>query len=306
MPSASALAETYPTKPIRVIVPAAAGSGSDVQTRMVVSKLAERMKVQVVVENRTGAGAIVGVNYLKNAPPDGYTIGILQSANTVQPWLVKDMPFDIRKDFAPLMLEYTVPLAILVPASSPLKSVADIPAYANANPGKVFYGTTGMGATGHLSAELFKQVGRFDMTPIHFKGTPELINSALGGNIHMYFDAYAASKAMVDSGRLRVLAVTSKQRMSSLPNVPILAESFPGFEVMGWVGLAAPRDTPREIVDKLSSELMAVMQLPEVRNAITAGAGEPSGIGSAEFASLIIADTEKWGRVTQAAGMKKE
>ena len=298
-------AQTYPSKPLRVIVPSVAGTGSDVLTRIVVARLAERLKQTIVVENRAGAGAVIGVNYLKNAAPDGYTIGVLQSANTIQPWLVKDLPFDVRKDFAPLILTYTVPLVMVVPDTLPAKTVADFVAFAKAGPG-VFYGTTGIGATGHLSAELLKQLGNFDMTVIPFKGTPELINAAMSGSVHMYFDAYSSSKGLVESGRLRVLAVTSGHRMNTLPNVPSLSETFPGFEVIGWVGLAAPLGTPKEIVERLSFELAAVMRMPDIRKQLSEGGAEPSGLSPSEFAELIAADTQKWGKVVAAAGLKKE
>ncbi len=302
----TASAQGFPNKPLRVIIPAAAGTGSDVIVRMVAGKLGERLKQQVVAENRTGAGAIVGVNYLKNATPDGYTIGVIQSANTIQPWLIKELPFDVRKDFAPLMLIYTVPLVMVVPANSPARNVAEFVAYAKANPGKVFYGTTGIGATGHLSAELFKQLAGFDMTVVPYKGTPEMISSLMGGNVAMYFDAYAASKGLVDAGRTRLLAVTSRQRMNAAPNVPSFSETYPGFEVIGWVGLAAPLGTPKEIHDRLASELMAVMRVPEFRKQLQDSAAEPSGIGPAEFSVLISADTQKWGKVVELAGLKKE
>lgn len=299
-------AQTWPAKPIRVVISAAAGTGSDVLTRLVVNKMADRLKTQVVVENRTGAGAIVGVNYLKSAPADGYTIGVVQSANTIQPWLVKDLPFDLRRDFAPLVLQYTVPLQVFAAVDGPIKSVAEVPAYVKANPGKVFFGTTGVGSTGHLSGELWKQLAGLDMTAVFFKGSPEMISAAVSGNIQIYFDALAASKPLVEAGRLRILAVTSKTRMSTLPNVPALAESFPGFDVIGWVGLAAPRGTPRDIVERLAGELGAVLQQPDTRKTIIDGGGEPSGMGPADFLALINADTEKWGRVVKAAGLKTE
>lgn len=299
-------AQPYPSKPIRVVVPATPGTGQDLITRVISAKLSERLQQPIIVENRAGAGAIVGVSYLKNAPPDGYTLGLVTSANSVQPWLIKNLPFDLRKDFSVLTLSYTVPLIMVVPENFPAKTVPEFVAYAKENAGKLFFGTVGVGSTGHLTGELFKQMAGIDMTAVPFKGIPEAVAAMAGGHIGLFFSDYTAVQALVESRRARVLAVASKQRMAALPNVPSFSEYYPGFEVVGWTGFAAPFGTPKEIVDKLATELIAVIRMPDVRKQIADTGVEPSGITPTEFAALIASDIQKWGPVAQKAGLKME
>ena len=299
-------AQTFPSKPVRVIVPYSAGTATDVLTRVVTIALAERIKQPVLIENRLGAGGIVGLTALKNAAPDGYTLGIIVSANAVQPSLMKDLPFDIRKDFMPMSLTYSGPLVLTVPASFPAQTLGEFIAHAKANPGKIFYGSVGTGSTAHMAGELLKQAAGFDMSVVPYKGTPEVYAAMLGGSVQAGFDNYLVPKPLIDAGKLRLLGVASRQRWPRLPQVPTIAESFPGFEVVFWTGFAAPLGTPREPFEKMASDLRAVMNNPEVRQRITDTGVDAGGNSPAEFNQMIIAEVEKWAKVVKSAGMKQE
>ena len=293
-------------KPVRIIVPYGTGSGADIVSRMIAAQLAERLKEPVIVENRPGNSAIIGVNVLKNSPPDGYTIGVLVSGNAAQPWLTKDLPFDIRKDFIPLTLLYSGPLVMTVPVTLPVKTLAEFVAYAKANSGKVFYGTLGAGTTTHLAAEFLKQAANIQMTNVPFKGSAEIHTAVASGEVQVSFDNYISPKPLVDAGKLRAIAITSKNRTATLPNLPTVAESYPGVEVGFWTGFAAPANTPKEMTDRIGAALRAVLAMPEIRRRIAETGSEPGGGSAAEFSALIDSDYEKFGKVIRAAGLKPE
>ncbi len=296
-------AQSYPSRAIKVIVPYSAGTGSDIMARIIAPELSVRLKQSVIVENRVGAGGIVGTSSLKQSAPDGYTIGVIVSGNAIQPFLIKDLPFDIRKDFVPLTQMYSGPVVMTVPLTVPAKTLGEFIGWAKANPGKVFFGSVGTGTTSHMAGELLKQIGGFDMTVVPFKGTPAVYAAMFAGDVHMLFDNYATPRAFVEAGRLRVLAVASAKRWEPLPNVPTVAETFPGFEVRFWTGFAAPLGTPKAITDRLSTELAAAIHTPAVLKRISDTGVDPGGGSAADFAQLIARDTEKWGKVVKSAGM---
>ena len=301
-----AAAQNYPNRAIKVIVPFGPGAASDTTTRFLGARLADRLKQPVVIENRPGAGAALGGTALKQALPDGYTIGNLVSAQAVQPWLVKDAPFDIRKDFTALTLMYSGPMVLTVATNFPAKNMAELIAYAKANPGKLFAGTIGIGSATHLATELLKQTSGASITAAPFKDSADLHRSVASGEVGFSFDSYAAPKPLVDGGRLRLIAVTTRERMSSLPDVPAIAETLPGFDIASWVGLGAPAALPAAIQERLSGELRAIMQAPEwkqlmVSNGVESGGGTPQ-----DFARRIATDYEKFGKVIQTAGIKME
>jgi tripartite-type tricarboxylate transporter receptor subunit TctC len=299
-------AQEYPNRAIKIIVPFAPGAASDTTTRFLAARLADRLKQPVVVENRPGAGAALGGTALKQAAADGYTLGNLVSAQAVQPWLVKDAPFDIRKDFTPLTLMYSGPMVLTVASDFPAKNLTELVAYAKANPGKLFAGTIGIGSATHLATEMLKQMTGTSITPAPFKDAADLHRSVASGQVGFSLDSYASPKPLVDGGRLRVLAVTTKERMSSLPNVPAIAETVPGFDIASWVGLGAPQGLPVAIQERLSTELRAIMQSPEwkqlmVNNGVESGGGTPQ-----DFGRRISGDYEKFGKIIQTAGIKME
>ncbi len=299
-------AQAYPDRALHLIVPLSSGSITDNIARMVTNRLAERLKQPVIVDNKTGAGGIVALKALQAARPDGYTFGLVQSGSTIQPWTVKDFPFDVRKDFQVLTLMYAGPLMLVVPPSLPVSNVSEFMAYMKANPTKAFYGSSGIGTTTHLAVELLKQSSPLQLTHVPFKGSAEVYTSMLSGGVNAYFDLYGTAKTMVDGGRAKIIGVASKTRMAVLPNVAPVADVLPDFEVMGWTAFAVPNGTPKDVSDKLLSELQAVMREPEFQNRLRAMGVEPGGNSPAEINQYITSEYEKWGRVTRGAGIKPE
>ncbi len=306
--SACALSQAYPSKSIKMIVPYGAGGATDMIARMIATRLSDRLKQPVVVENRPGAGSITGVTALKTAAPDGYTMGMLVSASAAQPWLSKNIPFDIRKDFIPLTLGFTGPLILCVSANSPIKTLAEYVAYAKANPSKSFNAGVGIGTTTHLALEMLNLIADTKVAFVSFKGSPEGHSAVVGGELLSSIDSYSGPKSLIDAGRLRVIVQTGKERLDALPNVPTVHETYPGFEIASWVGFALPLGTPRAIVDLLTAETRAALRDPLVRKIIAeGGVGGIAGGGTpAEFQQRINDDYEKFGRVIQSANIKPE
>lgn len=301
--SGSALAQDFPNRALRLIVPFQAGSTTDIIARMYATALSERLKQPVTIDTRLGAGGIVGGTALLRAAPDGYTLGLLVAGNSIQTWVVKDMPFDVRKDFAHITQLYAGYSALLVASDFPARNLADFIAYAKANPGKIFFGSSGAATTTHLAGELLNEATGIRMTHVPYKGSSEVITAMFSGSIQTYFDLYGTAKALIDSGKVRPLAVTSLKRMAELPQVPALAETYPGFEIAARVGVAAPLGTPRPVMDKLVAESRAVLQDAGLRRRIAALGIEPGGSSPEEYARGIASDTEKWGRAVRAAGI---
>lgn len=299
-------AQEFPNRAVHVIVPYPSGSTTDIIARLVAVPLSDRLKQPVVIDNKTGAGGIVGVNALKQASPNGYTIGLIVSGNAIQPWLTKDMPFDMRKDFIPITLMYLGQYVLTVPPAYPSKTFTEFIENVKANPKKVFFGSSGFGTTTHLAGEMLKQMASIEMTHVPFKGSTEVVASMLSGNLQAYFDLYGTVKPLIDSGRVRALAVSSKQRMAALPQLPAIAEYYPGFEVLVWTGFAAPLGTPKEAIAKLTAVLREVYQQPELRKRLAELGVDPGGNSPAEFAKFMSDEYEKWGKTIQAAGLKPQ
>jgi tripartite-type tricarboxylate transporter receptor subunit TctC len=275
-------------------------------TRMVAAALSERLRQTVVVENRPGAGGTIGIMALKNATPDGYTIGVLVSGNVVQPLLVKDTPFDVRKDFTMLTSLYVSPLVMIVPASSPGRTLAEFIAMAKTRPGKVFFGHAGIGTTTHLAGELLNQVAGISMVHVPYKGTPETLPPLMSGDTQAVFSGYSTAKALVEAGKLRVLAVASAKRIPILPDIPAIAETYPGFDVSAWTGFAAPAGVPSHIVERLAVEIRAIIQSPTIRTRFLEVGLVPGGETPAEFSKLIEDSYTTFGKVIQNAGIKPQ
>ncbi len=297
---------SYPTRAIKLIVPFAPGSAADTTSRFIATRLADRVRQPVVVENRPGAGAALGVNALKTAAADGYTIGNLVSANAAQPWLSKDVPFDIRTDFAPIALMYSGPMVMTVASGFSAGNVAEFLTMARNNPGRLAVGSIGIGTATHLAAELLRQSAGIEITIVPFKSAPDLHRAAAAGEIAASIDTYASPKPLIDGGRLRVLAVTSARRMDLLPQAPAIGETLAGFDIESWTGLGAPRDTPASVLETLAAHLQVIMRTPEwlallESNGVAAGSGTP-----AQFGERITRDYEKFGRIAQGAGLKPQ
>lgn len=303
---ATATAQGFPDKPVRLIVPFPPGGGADTSVRIIVDPLSKRLGQQVVVDNRAGAGGIIGVRALKQADPDGYTIGLVVSGNTIQPFTTKALGFDVRKDFIPLSLVYTGPLVMTVLDSFPARSLAEFIDYAKANPGKVFYASAGTGTTTHLIGEMLAQVTGVPMTHVPFKGMPDAYNALFSGSVQIVWDSFQTPKQLAEAGKVRVLRAASRERLTALPQVPTFNETYAGFEVAAWVGLAAPLGVSKATTDRLAGDIRAVLQTADVRRRLSDLGLVPGGIAPAEFAQLISDEVDRWGKVTQAAGIRPE
>ena len=299
-------AEEYPSKPIKILVPFQIGSVTDIIARLVANSLSFKLKQAVIIENKTGAGGIIAGVTLLNSSPDGYTLGLLVAGNSIQTWVVKDMPFDIRKDFLPITEIYSGYSVLLVSDNFPSRTLNDFINYTKEHPGKTFFGSSGTATTTHLAGELLKDYSKIEITHVPFKGSSEVVNAILNGSIQTYFDLYGTSKSLIQSGKVRPIAVTSPKRMPELPNVPSLAETYPGFEIAARVGLAAPKGTSKEILSILVSETRNILQSPDVRKTILALGVEPGGTSPDEYLKSIISDTEKWGKAVKVADIKIE
>ena len=300
-------AQDYPAKTIRIVVPLAPGGGNDTTARLVAKKLTESMRQQVIVENRPGgAGAIAG-EIVVRAPADGYTLYLASTTFTASPALVRELPFDTLRDFAPITRLAVVPGALIVHASLPVRSVKDVIALARAKPGEVTFGSAGMGSGSHLGGELFKQVARVNMTHVPYKGSALVTNALLSGEVMTAFTNPISSLPHVKAGRLRNLGVTSAQRWPLLPEYPTLAESgVPGYETLIWNGMFAPAKTPRAIIDKIHAEVVKALNAPDVREKLVAMGSDPVGSTPEEFSAFIQQEHTRWGKVIRENNIRAE
>jgi tripartite-type tricarboxylate transporter receptor subunit TctC len=300
--------DSYPSKPIRWIVPYAAGGFADIRARKIGVDLAKQLGQPVVIENRTGAGGVIGTEVVAKAPPDGYTIGMGNlAALAVNVSLMKKLPYDPLKDLQPVILIERSPLILVAGPGLKANSLQELIAYAKANPGKVGFGSSGIGGAHHLSAEMLKLRTGVDMVHIPYKGGAPAAADLMAGHLPVMFEMGYAALPSVKSGKTRALAVTSARRIALLPEVPTMAEAGqPGFESYNWQGLVVPAGTPRAIVDRLNREFNAILALPEQREAILATASEPAGGTPEQFRDLIASETVKWAEVVKAARIQPE
>jgi tripartite-type tricarboxylate transporter receptor subunit TctC len=306
--ASSAFAATeYPTRTVRIIVPYGAGGIADVTMRLTAQKLSEKLGQQFIVDNRPGAGGVVGARAAAAAAPDGYTLSMIGGGLTIAKSLFKSLPYDLVEDFVPISTTAAYGLVIVAKADSGLKTVGDIIAAAKAKPGKLNFGTINPGSNQHLAAELFRHMAQIDVTMIPHKTTPDLITALLRGDVDVVFEYEAGLGAMMTDPRVAVVAYTGPQRLAHLPNVPTVAESgLAGYDVTSWNGLAAPKGTPHEIVEKLSREVTAAVEQPDVRAAMAKFGMEARGSTSEELGARIKADIAKWADVIEKAGIPKK
>ncbi|TAK67858.1 MAG: tripartite tricarboxylate transporter substrate binding protein [Betaproteobacteria bacterium] len=306
--SAEAFAQSYPAKPIRLLVPYAAGGATDIMARVVAQKLSENLGQQVLVENRAGAGGNIAADAVAKAAPDGYTLFFGSTGPLViNPFLYARLSFDPAKDFAPIGLVGDMPLFLVIPVSQPVHSIKDLIALAKAKPGKLNYASSGIGGTTHLAMELFKTTAGADILHIPYKGTAAGVADMLAGNIQVMFDVMATSGPHVKTGKLRFIGVTTAKRSAFAPDVPTIAESgFPGFEATFWTGFLAPAGTPREIINKLSTELAKVIALPELRESFASLGMEPRTANPEQFEAFIRSESVKWAKVVRDSGARAE
>jgi tripartite-type tricarboxylate transporter receptor subunit TctC len=299
-------AANFPSKPIRWVIPFAAGGATDVIARMVAQKMTENWGQPVIIDNKPGGTGIVGSEAVKQAAPDGYTI-LMATASThsVSPAVRPKLPYGLS-DFAPVTLVATFPNMLVVYPSVPARTVPEFIALLKGNPGKYNFSSTGAGGSVHLAAELFQQMTGTKMVHIPYKGSAPALNDLLSGQVQCAFDNMTAVWPLVQSGSLRALGVASTQRVKAAPDVPAIAEFVPGFEATTWVGILAPAGTPADIADKYATEVKRIVSAPEVAKRLEDLGAASAANRPAEFASFIKADIEKWRRVVAAAGISVE
>ena len=302
-----AFAQGYPTKPVKMIVPYAAGGTTDVLARIMADKLTQGLGQTVVIEYKPGAGGTIGAEAAAKSPADGYTMvmGAPGSHSTATSLYAK-LPYDPVKDFVPIVHVANVPNSIVVHPSLAVKSVPELIAYAKSRPGELTYGSAGTGATTHLTGELFALLANVKLTHIPYKGSGQAMVDLLGGQIQMMFENLPGAATQIRSGKIRGLAVTSLRRSAAFPDLPAVSETLPGFEVVAWFALFAPAGTPAAIVARLNAESNKALSLAEVREKIAAAGSDPIGGTSDELARFLASDIAKWTRVTREAGIKPQ
>jgi tripartite-type tricarboxylate transporter receptor subunit TctC len=301
-----AMAQTYPTRPVKIIVAAAAGGGTNVAARLIGQSLSERLGRSFLVENRPGGNNNIGTEAVVRAPADGYTLLMANSLNAINASLYERLSYDFIRDMAPVAHIADMPLFLVVDPRVPARSVPEFIAYARANPGKLILGSGGIGAPGTVAGELFKMTTGLDLPVVRYRGGAPVIADLLGGHVQATFDIGTTSIEQVRAGRLRALAILSATRSELLPDIPIMADYVPGVEASFWAGIVAPKNTPAAIVDKLNKEINATLADPRTKARfadlnLTVFPGCP-----AEFGQFIAEDTEKWRKVVKFAGLKAD
>jgi tripartite-type tricarboxylate transporter receptor subunit TctC len=303
----SAYAQTYPTKPIRVMVGFGPGGVADLTCRVVAQKLSAQLGQQILIENRPSAGGIVAAEAVAKAAPDGYTLLLLSNGNAVSASLFKSLPYDAVNDFAPVSTLGFFDIAMFAKGDSKFSSVKDVLDYTKANPGKLNIGTINIGSTQNLSAELFKGMTGIDATIVPYKGSPDVLVALRGNDVQIAFDMLAPIVSQYKSGVVRIVAITSERRFSGLADIPTIAESgVPGYAASSWNAIAAPAKTPRAIIDRLNKEINTALAAPEVKSkllelGVTARGGTPD-----ELKNLLTSDIKKWRGVIEKAKIEKQ
>ncbi len=300
-------ASAYPNRPLRFVVPFAAGGPSDVMARTLGQKMSQDWGQAVVVDNRTGAAGIIGADIVAKSAPDGYTLLMAQVGDTISMSLYSKLPYNFEKDFAPITLVGQTPFILVTHPSVPAKNVQELIALAKSKPGALSFASGGTGVASHLAGELFKSTAGIDVVHIPYKGQAPATADLLGGQVAFMFNNPITSLAHIKAGRLRALAVSTAKRFTGLPDVPTVAESgFAGFDVGFWLGTLAPAGTPRPIIDKLNAEMAGIVRLPDVIERLAAMGVETIGNAPGEFARVIHADVVRWAKVVRDSGAKAD
>ncbi len=294
-------------RPVSFVVPSAAGGSPDVLSRLITNQLSKDLNSSFVIENRPGAAGNIGIMQIVRAQPDGHTIGY-GNINTlaVNRGLFNKLPYDVDKDLAPIVHFFNIYNVLIVPADSPIKSVQELIDRAKANPGALSYGASGVGTTGHMGGELFKSLAKIDVLYVPYNSGPAALQDLLGGRLDFMFSNSSEAVPLVQSGRARALGVSSKKRLPLLPDVPTVDEAgVTGYETISWGGVVAPKNTPPDVVEKLNAAILKALKEPEVIRGLEALGAEPGGGTPADFQALIDAETEKWKRIIETAGISK-
>ncbi len=305
--SVTAVAQPYPARPVRVIVPLAPGGGSDYTARFIGARLSERLGQPVVVDNRPAASGIVGTDLVAKAAPDGYTLLLVFSTHAQSAQLFKKLPYDPIKDFAPVTEVFATPLVLLVHPSQPIKTIKELVAYAKEHPGKLNYGTSGPGSSPHLMTELLNSMAGIQMTHVPYKGVASVMTALLGGELQIAYSNPVTGAPLWKAGKLRPLGMSGLKRSEAFPEIPTIDETgVPGYEALIWYGFMAPAKTPGAVVDRLHRDVVSVLKMPEVRQTLVAQGNDVIGNTPAEFAAFINKEADKWGALGKRLGISME
>ena len=299
-------AQAYPSRPVRLIVPAPAGGGYDLTARLISQVLSERLGAPFIVDNRPGAGTNIGTETVVHAPPDGYTLLLVAAANAINATLYEKLNFNFTRDIAPVATIAGAPNVMVVHPSVSARTVPEFIAHAKANAGKLNMASAGNGTTPHLAGELFKMLTGVDMVHVPYRGGGPALTDLLGGQVQVYFGPMPPSIEHIRSGKLRALGVTSARRSQALPDIPSVSDFVPGYEASQWHGIGVPKNTPSEIIDKLNKEINAGLGDLKMKARLADLGGTPLVGSPADFSRLIAEDTEKWAKVIKFAGIKLE
>jgi tripartite-type tricarboxylate transporter receptor subunit TctC len=301
-----ARAQAYPSRPVRIIVPFAAGGGTDITARVIAQWLSERLGQQFIVENRPGGGTNIGTEAAAKAPADGYTLLMVGTSNTANVALYDKLNFDLIRDFAPVTGVIRAPHVVVVNLALPVRTIPELIAYAKANPTKVNMASAGNGTAGHLAGEMFKMMAGVNMQHVPYRGGGPALLDVIAGNVQLYFAGMPETIEYVRSGKVRAIAVGTQERAEALPDVPIVADVVPGFESSIWFGLSAPRSTPPDIVDQLHQEIRAALADAKIKARYAELGSAVFPTTPADFGKFIADEVEKWGKVVRAANIKPD
>ncbi len=302
-----AAAQSWPAKPVRIVVPFGPGGPADIYARIVGNELSGMLGQQFVIENKAGAGGTIGADIVAKAAPDGYTLLMMSNTLTTNETLLANKPYALMRDLVPVAPVNSSDLVMVVAPSVPAKTLAEFIALAKAEPGKLAYASAGPGTPYHLAGELFKAMTGTDLLHVPHKNSGEARNDVMGGHVQMMFDAVTAMKSIIDAGQVRALATTGLTRSAVLPDVPTLNEAgVPGYEATIWLGIMAPKGTPKEIVDRLNAEIAKIIAKPAVKDAWAKQGAVPMTMTPAEFGAFLTSDIEKWAKVIEKAGLKPQ
>jgi tripartite-type tricarboxylate transporter receptor subunit TctC len=297
-------AQSYPSRPVRLMVGFAAGQSIDILARIVGQALSDRLAPQFIVENRPGAGGNIATELVVRSPPDGYTLLVVGANNAINASLYDKLSFNVLRDLVPVAGIYRVPQVMEVNPSFPARTIPEFIAYAKANPGKIDFASAGSGSVAHVTGEYFKMMTGIQMQHVPYRGAPPALTDLIGGQVHVMFDNLPSSIEHIKAGRLRPLGVCSLKRLDALPDVPTIAEFVPGFETSAFAGLGAPQGTPADIIDTLNKAVNAGLADPKVASRIVELGGMPMPLSAEAFGTFVAEETEKWGKVVKFSGAK--
>ena len=305
--SSTALAQNYPDRPVKIVVPYSAGGTADFSARQIAQKLTEQTKQSFFVENKVGASGTIATNYVAKAAPDGYTLLANDTTYAMLPSLFKTLPWDHANDLEPIAIITQTPVVLVVPESSPFKTLTSLIAYAKVNPGKLNFGSGGAGSSTHLSAEIFEEVAQIKSSHVPYKGAGEAMLAVLSGQVDYVITAAPTAIPQLQGGKIRALAITGPKRLAAISNVPTFKEAgLPAYVVSNWFGLAAPKGTPTAIINKLSAEVKKGLADPELKERLAKLGAEPGNVSPAEFKKFIQKETAAWGAAAKQAGLNAE